>query len=260
MNGEGTIYVHNAHIDYFTNDTNWSYFADRFVGVGDSDNPILKFTDGRLYGTSTIFQNGFKELLGIDNSNLTEIDLPNCDKITQYSFVDTDSLTTVNLPKCKNVEIWAFHGCDYMTTLNLPECEVIEDSAFEGIGVTTLDLPKCKIVGNYAFQYAKQLTSINLPECEEIGNNVFVDCSSLTEINLPKCSRLGCSIFGNGYFENDCVLYIGTELDVVCELDTLLAYNNYSGDLKTIYVPQALVEDYKNAPYWCDMADKIVGI
>lgn len=259
-NGEGTIYVHNAHIDAFRNDTNWSYFADRFVGVGDADKPILAFADGVLYGEITSLTGNFKNLLGIDNSNLTEIDLSNCDKITQYYFMDIDSLTTVNLPKCKIVEYWAFHGCDYMTTLNLPECEEIRGSAFEGISVTTLDLPKCKIVGGSAFQYARQLTTVNLPECEEIGNNAFGDCSSLTEINLPKCSRLGYDIFGSGDFENDCVLYIGTELDVVCELNGWLAYNNYSGNLKTIYVPQALVEDYKNAPNWCDMADKIVGI
>ena len=238
-NGEGTIYVHNAHIDAFRNDTNWSYFADRFVGVGDANKPILAFADGVLYGEIISLIDNYKNILGFYNFNLTEIDLSNVEVIPNYMFSDYDSISTINLPNCKTIKEYGFYNCD---------------------GITTLNLPNCKVVERYAFGYCSNLTEINLPNCERVDNEAFVDCNNLTEINLPKCSQLSNGIFGNGDFYNDCVLYIGTELDVVCELNGWLAYNNYSGNLKTIYVPQALVEDYKIAPYWCDMADKIVGI
>lgn len=239
MNGEGTIYVHNAHIDYFRNDTNWSYFADRFVGVGDVDKPIFAFADGRIYGETTLLNDNNKNILGIDQSNLSTIDLPNVEVIPNHFFYDFDLISTVNLPNCKTIKENGFYNCDGITTLNLPNCEVVEQ---------------------YAFAYCSNLTEINLPNCERVDNEAFVDCNNLTEINLPKCSQLSNGIFGNGDFYNDCVLYIGTELDVVCNIEGVLAYNNFSGNLKTIYVPQALVEDYKNAPYWCESADKIVGI
>ena len=230
MNGEGTIYVHASALPLFQNDTNWAMLADRFVGVGDESKPILTFSDGTLFGYTTSVSGDVKGVFGL--GDLTTIELPECDTVGNNVFEDIDTLLTVDLPKCKSIGEWAFWGCDSITTLNLPMCETIQTSAFEGNKITTLDLPECKYIGRSAFQYSGNLTTINLPKCEKLENNAFGECPNIR------------------------TLYIGTELDVVCNAD---AWPNIHV-IETIYVPANLVEEYKNSNYWNNFVDIIVGI
>jgi hypothetical protein len=161
-NGEGTIYVHNAHISNFQNDPNWSNFTDRFVGVGDADKPLLAFADGKIYGETTSLADSYKNILGIDNTNLSTIDLPNLETIPNNYFDGFSSITTVNLPNCKT----------------------IGDFALVGIQTTTLDLPKCEIVGTGGIQNANQLTTVNLPQCHKLKNGVFANCPNLRTLYI----------------------------------------------------------------------------
>jgi hypothetical protein len=69
--------------------------------------------------------------------------------------------------------------------------------------------------------------------CEKIYDNVFDGCIKLKTIT------------------------VGTSLSTVCEVDnTALDDSN----LEAIYVPSALVEQYKAAPIWSKYADIIFGI
>ena len=231
MNGEGTIYVHASALPLFQNDTNWAILADRFVGVGDASKPILTFSDGKLFGYTTSVSGDVKGVFGL--GDLTTIELPECDTVCNNVFEDIDTLLTVDLPKCKSIGEWAFWDCDSITTLNLPKCETINTSAFEGNKITTLDLPECKYIGQNAFQYSGNLTTVNLPKCEKLENNAFGNCANIR------------------------TLYIGTELDVVCNAD---AWPYITWEIETIYVPANLVEEYKNSNYWNSLAEKIVGI
>ena len=49
-------------------------------------------------------------------------------------------------------------------------------------------------------------------------------------------------------------LYIGTELDTVCTLDNVFGIPN---NVTEIYVPKALVNEYKTANNWSYFADKL---
>ena len=239
MNGNGSIYIHAAHLNHFIEDTNWSMLSDRFVAVGDPDKPLLTFEDGRMYGDAEVIENNFQDFLGISKDDLIYIDLPNVNRLYKNDWDEgilfnwCNNLQEASFSNAVSVSNQMFYGCSSLTSVNLPKCEKIGDDAFHDCG---------------------RLTSIDLPECKEIGYGAFNYCSSLTSVNLPKCEKIGDDAFNNTQIKT---LTVGTSISTVCEANWIGLNNEY---LETIYVPSALVEQYKSAQYWWGFADKIVGI
>jgi hypothetical protein len=291
MNGEGSIYVHISALPLFQNDTNWSMFADRFVGVGDASKPLLIFDNGKVSGYTSSMQNNYLDVLGISRedvttielynleeiyrndwgeglyfdsySNLQEVNLPKCEYVGRRSFYSCPALTTIDLPECITLMDEAFQYCRALTTVNLPKCEYVGNTAFYDCSLTSVNLPNCTIVGHYAFCSCPALTTIDLPKCERVEHDAFLYCYALTTVNLPMCSYIGENALHAGFdietgygIENK-VIYIGTSLSTVCELKW---GNEAFLSNATIYVPAALVDEYKSDVSWGQFADRIVGI
>jgi hypothetical protein len=138
--GIGSIYVHTTVLSKFQNATNWTYFSERFVGVGDPDKPLLSFDSGRVYGDTYCIYSNFKTFLGINSSSITSVDLPNVSEIvfTSYLFQNCTNLTTVNLPMCGYLSDYAFSNCTNLTTVNLPMCSYLSGTIFKGCSGITL--------------------------------------------------------------------------------------------------------------------------
>ena len=275
--GIGSIYVHAAHLSQFQNATNWTYFSNCFVGVGDPDRPLLAFDSGRVYGDAFAIYNNYLSYLGIRSSSVTSIDLPNVrslystnwfsyySKLTELCMSSLEVtpqdlvrecvlLQSVNLPNCVSVGNNTFYYCTSLQSVNIPICSYVGDNAFNRCSsLTTIDLPNCVSVGNYAFTYCSSLQSVNIPICSYVGDNAFTYCSSLQSISLPMCGYLGERPFGDALQ----TLYIGTSLSTVCVLYKTLTLND---NIQSIFVPMSLVNAYKTAQYWSQYASRIFGI
>ena len=219
--GNGSIYVHNTVLSQFQTATNWTYFSNCFVGVGDPDRPLLSFDSGRVYGDTFALYSNYLSYLGITSKSISSIDLPNVrrlDSYTMFSYYSTlthlsmsslekvlgnlcytcSSLKSVNLPNCSYVGSLAFLNCSSLQSVNLPNCVSIGRSAFAYCSsLTSIDLPNCIYVGAYGFAFCKSLTSIDLPNCSYVSNYTFNSCSSLQSVNLPNCSYVGDNAFLN---------------------------------------------------------------
>ena len=286
-NGEGTIKVHKSSLAKYQGDSAWSAFADRFVGVGEDDEVLLAFDNGRMYGDTTILGMAYATYLGIDPGiSLSEIDLPNCSmfetdqwgngvnfawlgvlqtvklpSITSIginTFTMCQSLTTVDIANCTNIGSNAFQNCIALTTVNSPECREIYDAAFQGCGsLNSIGLEKCTYIASNAFDGCISLTALDLPECTHIANNAFINCGGLTTINLPKCGFISPSAFEGCY--NLKTITVGTGLEVengtMCFIDGT-AFLNCTA-LEAIYVPASQVDAYKTTVGWDMYADKI---
>ena len=287
MNGEGTIKVHKSSLAKYQSDFAWSAFADRFVGVGEDDEVLLAFDNGRMYGDTTILGMSYASYLGIDPGiSLTEIDLPNCSifetdqwgngvnfawlgvlqtvklpsmiNIGFNAFVMCQSLTTVDIANCTSIGQTAFQNCIALTTVNSPECREVMDCAFQGCcSLNSIGLEKCTYIALCAFDGCSSLTALDLPECTHISNNAFMNCGGLTSINLPKCGFISPSAF-----EGCCnlkTITVGTGLEVengqMCFIDGT-AFLNCTA-LEAIYVPASQVDVYKTTVGWDMYADKI---
>ena len=243
MNGEGTIKVHKSSLAKYQSDFAWSAFADRFVGVGEEDEVLLAFDNGRMYGDTTILGMSYASYLGIDPGiSLTEIDLPNCSifETDQWgngvNFAWMGVLQTVKLPSMINIGFNAFVICQ---------------------SLTTVDIANCTSIGQTAFQNCIALTTVNSPECREVMDCAFQGCGSLTSINLPKCGFISQSAFEGCY--NLKTITVGTGLEVengqMCFIDGT-AFLNCTA-LEAIYVPASQVDVYKTTVGWDMYADKI---
>ena len=297
--GIGSIYVHNTVLSQFQNATNWVYFSDRFVGVGDPTRPLLAFDNGRLYGDAGILNYHYSTFLSISKNSITSIDLPYCvaminnfssctslqsvnlpmcSYVGSSAFYDCSSLTSISLPMCGRVSDSAFGYCTSLQSVNLPMCSYVGSDAFRGCSsLQSVNLPMCEYVCEYAFCFCSSLQSVNLPMCSYVGSSAFYNCKSLQSVNLPMCSYVSarafmgcsslttislpmCSYLNYTIFDDNLkTLYIGTSLSTVCVLKGEIALNNFKY-ISSIFVPMSLVDAYKTAPNWSLGASKIFGI
>lgn len=181
---------------------------------------------------------------------------------TLKSIIDR-SVTDVTLPEgLTSIGTNALSACLKLATINLPE------------SLTS--------IGAYAFQLCSSLASIILPDgITTIGNRAFNSCTSLKAISVPggvsalnqyvftSCTALETiDLVGatsiNAYCFNSCSALSALILraDTLCTLANVNAFSGsgIASGTGYIYVPAALVEEYKAATNWATYADQIRAI
>ena len=130
-----------------------------------------------------------------------------------------------------------FNNCTELTSINLPsKLGAIEDGAFmncEKLYFGEIIFPEgVRRIGNYAFYGNNSITKIVIPEVAwYIGKCSFAYCSNLSSVY---CKPIEPSEWPNDAF-----------------------VGNAPG--RKIYVPSESLEKYKEAIYWRDFAEDIVG-
>lgn len=180
---------------------------------------------------------------------------------------------------------YALYQCKALTSVYLPEATSIGTRALsECEALTSVHLPKATSIGDYALYNCKALTNYHIPEATSIGTRGFMGCSALTDVNFPKVTTLGsnafsgCSLLTTAYFTNvnsikpytfnNCYSLRSLVLasTSVCQMEDRTPLGNCyhllgevnptynpNGDKDGyVYVPSALIESYKAAPFWED--------
>lgn len=121
----------------------------------------------------------------------------------------------------------------------------ITDYAFCGLTrLTTVDFPAAESIGQYAFQNCSNLTTADFPAAKSVGNYAFAQCFNLTAVILRIAS---VATLQNTNAFMYCYHFHGT---------TDSTYNPDGLKDGYIYVPAALVEDYKAATNWSTLASQ----
>lgn len=99
----------------------------------------------------------------------------------------------------------------------------------------------------------RTLTEVNDNTITIIGTSAFNECNSLTTIDLPLVTSIGTSAFYSCVKLNALILRI---LDSICRLSNVNAFAGtpIASGTGYIYVPSALIEDYKVATNWSTFA------
>ena len=132
---------------------------------------------------------------------------------------------------------------------------MVGEAAFKGLtNLKKVILPNTiEFIETEAFANCTALTSIKLggDKLEEIGNNAFSGCTKLTRIDIPK----NVYRIRGGAFD-DC-----NALQTIILRHTEVAPFHQLGNLNaTIYVPNDLVDQYKNDMDWEPYKNKIKSI
>lgn len=195
------------------------------------------------------------------------------DKVTsvkEYVFFRCANLTSVSLPNCASVYTSAFRECTALESVNLPNCESFDKGissgyVFDGASnLKTINVPNLTTIAiaSRAFNNCKVLEEFNAPNLTYLtdSSSMFANCQKLVKVNLPKlggitigartfytCSRLEKLILG------------GNELNPLENVNAFTGTPIANGT-GYVYVPDNLVEDYKEETNWATFANQIKPI
>ncbi len=191
------------------------------------------------------------EDLGLNYSNLTELDLPKLTYAGYASFSENKYLAKVKMPALNIVPDSAFNNCYRLEEVELDSAVELEDCAFErcwflrnvyapdvetmgDMGFTYCDnlreisLPNLiRMDGVYNFKWCSTLTKIDLPKLQNIPEQTFMYCYMLSDINMPKVEQIGYQAFYDTYslgnIQFDSLKVLGDEVFVNSSISALSA-------------------------------------
>ncbi len=125
--------------------------------------------------------------------NLSSLDFPEVDSISDNAFVYGSSITSVTstqFPKLTTLG-GAFSLCSGITEVDLPSVTFLGNKAFGSCtSLTDVSLDAVTLVGEWAFNSCTALETIDLPAAEVVGYGAFNACSALTAAYLPETVTL----------------------------------------------------------------------
>lgn len=219
-------------------------YASASVDVGGGVNPLDALIDGSITEvTSNV--TSVRDYAFYYQHNLTTANFPLATKLGSNTFTECGNLNYINLPLVTSSGSTTFSRCSKLTTANLPLVTEIGSQFFYScIALTSVNIPLVTFVGDQAFYTCVRLSSVDLPRVTRIKSYVFYDCRSLKSVILR--STTICTLDSTTSF-NNCCHYHGT----------VNATYNPNGDKDGyIYVPKALIEDYKVATNWVTYASQ----
>ena len=225
--------------------------------------------DAMLTRTLTSYENDrITELgrYGLQGMLLLEtVSLPNLVKTPIDAFADCTALKHVSLPKYTGLQGGSrmFDRCSALTDDSIDIPNLIQTNAWDFwtcTGLTKIPYEsQLDYVGDMCFRDCL-IQSANLPNATWIGYSSFQDCKSLVRVDvgvkqrntLRKDTFNGCSAL------ETCIL----RADVFLPMDNISAFVGTPIESGTgyIYVPSALVDQYKAATNWTVYADQIRAI
>lgn len=113
-------------------------------------------------------------------------------------------------------------------------------------------------VRQYGFACLTSLKSVVLPNVTTIGGFSFRDCSALERADFSSLSRI-CTF---AFSRCGALTALVIRTNALCVLDATQAFGNTpiaTGE-GYVYVPAALVDEYKQADFWSTFADSIRAI
>ncbi|MCR4645763.1 MAG: leucine-rich repeat domain-containing protein [Oscillospiraceae bacterium] len=167
-------------------------------------------------------------------SFLTEVSMKEgLESIGKNAFYDCSALQSVSIPTgVTSIGDCAFQNCSALRSVSIPESVTsIGQYAFYGAGLTSVTIPgSVQNPGAYAFAECADLELVIIQDgVSALSRTMFYSCKNLRSVVIENASVVAVdqSTFSG---------IIGTTYDAETDL--------------AIYVPDELVEDYKNAESW----------
>ena len=210
-------------------------------------------------------------------ADFTSVTIGECvTSIGKSAFYNCSSLTSITIPdSVTSIGTQAFYGCkgeliirskslvetDYESSNNPMNNQ---NGWLYNSGFTKLTIgDNITKIGSYAFYCCSNLTSVTIPDSvTSIGKAAFNTCESLVRATIGNgVTSIGAGVFyGCEYLQRvDCK----ATTPPTGGLNMFLYWDEYEYEYVkigcNIYVPTASVDAYKNAEYWSDYKNDIVG-
>lgn len=235
-----------------------------------------------------LYKPGVMEIAANEYRQNTDYDVvyfPDVVTVLGYAF-EKSSVRYAIFPKATMVQAGAFLRCENLRYAYFPSLVEAQRNSFGSTGIMHADFPALETVGEKytgnVFAYCKslvsinmpklksafvdggthfkgdqKLTDVNLPELECAAAQMFCDCSALTKIDLPKATEVGRYAFEKSGIET---LILRSETVATLVHTNAFTSTPIASGTGYIYVPAALIEDYKGATNWSTYAAQFRAI
>lgn len=147
---------------------------------------------------------------------------------------------------------YAFYACQ-LSSVNLPNTTELGLSCFTACSkLTNVSIPRVTTMKGYTFSRCSSLQYADLPSVLTVGSAEFYDCTALKKVDFHSITAIKDRLF-SGCSALTTVI-IRTASDVVTLENTNAITTAQSA---IVYVPDDLVDSYKEATNWSAIADKI---
>ena len=190
------------------------------------------------------------------------------DKVTSlrnYAFSNCPNLTSISFPNCTTIGTYSFYSCTNLESVNLPMCTTIRGSnAFNVSGLKTISLPNLTTItnGNRTLAECDELEEVNMPKLTSVKDTtrMFATDKKLKKVSFLSLS--GCTISANTFYICNSLRTIILGGSALNPLENVNAFSNtpIANGTGYIYVPDNLVEEYKQATNWSNFASQIKRI
>lgn len=255
------------------------FIDDELAVVGDSAFAgMINLTTVDLPSVKTIEKNAFYGC-----KKLSSVSIPSAEKIGTSAFAGNNKnyaplITSISLPSAVTIMSDAFLNDSKLETVYLPAADIVYSNAFSGTAIEHLDIPLVtRFVGNPFGNNFPKIVSVNVPNLVTIDNSSFAGLYSMKSLDLPKVTVFPGYVFSGSNivklklgsatsFAKFCFANVTKLKTLIIETPNMipkLENNSYlATDSKdvVVYVPDALVEDYKSATNWSTYADRIKPI
>lgn len=159
--------------------------------------------------------------------------------VVRKHFLRDSGIKSVSMPNVTRIRDDAFNLCTKLESIDFPACTEIDNRAFSWCTkLSEITFPTLLYCYRNAFEYCRdRLARVDLGTCQHLGSNAFIGCSYLVTLILRGTTQ-------------------------VCNLEATDCFD--STPIKTgtgyIYVPDALVANYKAATNWSTFANQIKGL
>ena len=161
-----------------------------------------------------------------------------CDEATElhgYAFYENSAIKRVRFANVTTVGIFNFHRCENIESVDLPEAT--------------------GAIGAYFCNGCKKMTSVNIPKATALEKYAFNNASIIETVDLPSVQSLGDYALHQTHALKALILrYDG---GVVTRGSSVLATSSITNKTGYIYVPAALIEDYKADSQWSTHATQL---
>lgn len=214
--------------------------------------------------------------------SMTSVSFPNVETVGSSAFYRCTNLVSANFPKVMTIGSTAFRLCEKLagfdftevtsigsyafydakalTAARMPKATTLGERAFTGCtSLLSVDVPVATSLPGYLFEGCTALSSVNIPLVSSIGSRVFYGNKALSRLDLPEAASIGSSAFYNCSALEALIL---RKSDALCTLSNSNAFTNSGIAAGTgyIYVPMALVNDYKADSNWSTYAAQFRAI
>lgn len=203
-------------------------------------------------GGAGVPQEKYDALLMTFKQNNNQYDFANDDitSLRDFAFYGDRYLRNVILQNVTQIGENAFANCKALSTISADKLYNAGAKAFNASGLTQAVFPRLEVFRSQAFAWCASLVKVKCDKAKTILDDAFNGCSKLETIDMLGGGSISSPARNPlTYFES----LVIRSTEKITSTDSL----GWIPSTASIYVPDALVEQYKTATNWSQKASQI---